>query len=81
MSLPFELLTKVLVDPLIEYVWHGLTVGRIVTRLVATVALLGGAYLAFLRPAPLSYVGWALVVPAMIFTAYDALTVHRYTRH
>ncbi|SNZ12583.1 hypothetical protein SAMN06269185_1818 [Natronoarchaeum philippinense] len=80
MSLLYDLLTSVFVDPLFEYFVHDLTLGRIVTRLIASVALLGGIYLALLQPAPLSYVGWALAVPAGLFTAYDALTVNRHTR-
>lgn len=79
-SLPFDLLAGVFVDPLVEYFYHDLTLGRIVARLIATVALLAGMYLALLQPAPLSYVGWVLVVPAGVYTLYDALTVNRHTR-
>jgi len=80
MSLLFDLLTSVLVDPFVEYFYHDLTLGRIVARLIATVALLGGMYLALFQSAPLSYVGWALAVPAGVYTLYDALTVNRHTR-
>ncbi len=80
MSLLYDLLTSVFVDPVVEYFFHDLTLGRIVARLVASVALLAGMYLALLQPAPLSYAGWAIVVPAGIYTVYDALTVNRDTR-
>ncbi|WP_049921833.1 hypothetical protein [Halopiger djelfimassiliensis] len=79
-SLLFKLLTDIFVDPLIEYFYHGLTLTRIVTRLISGIVLLTGTYLALFEPAPLSYLGWGLVIPASLFVVYDMFTVNRHIR-
>ncbi|RZH67633.1 hypothetical protein [Natrinema altunense] len=79
-SLLIDILKSIFIDPVFEYFYHDLTLGRIVTRLIFGIALLVGVYLALLKSPPLSYAGWVLVVPASLFVVYDTLTVNRHTR-
>lgn len=79
-SLVLDLLKAVFVDPFFDYFVHDITLGRIITRVLAAIALTAGVYLAFFQSAPLSYVGLMLIAPAGFFVAYDTLTVNRHTR-
>ncbi|WP_408957284.1 hypothetical protein [Natrinema sp. 74] len=74
------ILRNVFVDPLFEYFYHGLTLTRIVTRIISGVALFVGGSLALLESPPLSYAGWVLLIPASLFVVYDTVTVNRHTR-
>ncbi|WP_338730064.1 hypothetical protein [Haladaptatus sp. DJG-WS-42] len=79
-SLLIDVLKSLFVDPFVDYFYHGLTLWRVATRLLSGIALIAGIYLALLQPAPLSYVGWLLAVPASLFVLYDTLTVNQHTR-
>lgn len=79
-SLLVDVLRSLFIDPFVDYFHHNLTLARVVTRLISGVALIAGIYLAILQPAPLSYVGWLLAVPASLFVFYETLTVNRHTR-
>lgn len=76
-----KMLLDIFLDPFFDYFIHNLTLGRVIMRLISTITLTIGIYLAFLQPAPISYIGWILVIPNMLYFLYDTATIHRHTRY
>lgn len=76
-----SLLFDIFVDPFFNYFIHNLTLGRVIMRLISTLTLSAGMYLAFLQPAPICYFGWVLIIPNIIYFFYDVATIHRHTRY
>ena len=69
-----------LLDPISDYLIHGISATRAVLRLLSGILFVVGGYLLLEAPSPLQYLAVPLLLVAGLYTLYDLATIDRHSR-